>query len=124
MSSPSRREGSAVGDFLSKYLEENPKSAKAIVQKGVLAAEAGRVDDAPVVIAAEDQAGAIGAALGDRYVQEFYGLRPDVILTMFDAFCTSMDQPRGPEFTSTSYGAMVTISAPNPPLAGVPMKNA
>ena len=31
---------SAVGDFLSKYLEENPKSAKAIAQKGVLAAEA------------------------------------------------------------------------------------
>ena len=31
---------SAVGEFLSKYLEENPKSAKAIAQKGVLAAEA------------------------------------------------------------------------------------
>jgi DNA gyrase subunit B len=31
---------SAVGDFLARYLEENPKSAKAIVQKGVLAAEA------------------------------------------------------------------------------------
>jgi DNA gyrase subunit B len=31
---------SAVGDFLTKYLEENPKSAKAIIQKGVLAAEA------------------------------------------------------------------------------------
>ena len=31
---------SAVGDFLSKYLEENPKSAKSIAQKGVLAAEA------------------------------------------------------------------------------------
>ena len=31
---------SAVGDFLSKYLEEHPKSAKSIVQKGVLAAEA------------------------------------------------------------------------------------
>jgi DNA gyrase subunit B len=31
---------SAVGDFLAKYLEENPKSAKAIVHKGVLAAEA------------------------------------------------------------------------------------
>jgi len=31
---------SAVGDFLAKYLEENPKSAKAIIQKGVLAAEA------------------------------------------------------------------------------------
>ena len=31
---------SAVGDHLAKYLEENPKSAKSIVQKGVLAAEA------------------------------------------------------------------------------------
>ncbi|NBP79313.1 DNA gyrase subunit B [bacterium] len=31
---------SAVGDFLTKYLEENPKSAKAIIHKGVLAAEA------------------------------------------------------------------------------------
>jgi DNA gyrase subunit B len=31
---------SAVGDFLSKYLEENPKTAKIIVNKGLLAAEA------------------------------------------------------------------------------------
>jgi DNA gyrase subunit B len=31
---------SAVGDFLSKYLEENPKSAKVILQKAQLAAEA------------------------------------------------------------------------------------
>jgi DNA gyrase subunit B len=31
---------SAVGEFLGKYLEEHPKSAKAILQKGVLAAEA------------------------------------------------------------------------------------
>jgi len=31
---------SAVGDFLGKYLEENPKSARVIVQKGLLAAEA------------------------------------------------------------------------------------
>jgi DNA gyrase subunit B len=31
---------SAVGDFLTRYLEENPKAAKSIVQKGVLAAEA------------------------------------------------------------------------------------
>jgi DNA gyrase subunit B len=29
-----------LGEFLGKYLEEHPKSAKAIVQKGVLAAEA------------------------------------------------------------------------------------
>ena len=31
---------SHVGDFLAKYLEENPKVAKSIVQKGILAAEA------------------------------------------------------------------------------------
>lgn len=31
---------SAVGDFLNRYLEENPKAAKIIVQKGLLAAEA------------------------------------------------------------------------------------
>ncbi len=47
------------------------------------AADAGRLDDAPIVIAAQDQAGAAGAALGDRYVQEYDGLRPDVVLTLF-----------------------------------------
>ncbi|HUY87943.1 MAG TPA: DNA gyrase subunit B [Pirellulales bacterium] len=31
---------SAVGDFLGKYLEENPKTARTMVQRGVLAAEA------------------------------------------------------------------------------------
>ncbi len=31
---------SAVGEFLAKYFEENPKSAKIIVRKGILAAEA------------------------------------------------------------------------------------
>ena len=31
---------SAVGDFLAKFLEENPKTARAIVQKGLVAAEA------------------------------------------------------------------------------------
>ena len=31
---------SAVGDFLTKYLEENPKSAKILLRKGLLAAEA------------------------------------------------------------------------------------
>jgi DNA gyrase subunit B len=31
---------SAVGDFLSSYMEENPKTAKVIVQKGLVAAEA------------------------------------------------------------------------------------
>jgi predicted membrane-bound mannosyltransferase len=47
------------------------------------AADAGRLDDAPIIVAARDQADAVGAALGDRYVQEHYGLRPDVILTVF-----------------------------------------
>jgi hypothetical protein len=46
------------------------------------AAEAGRLDDAPVIVASQDQAETVGAALGDRYVSEFYGLRPDVILTV------------------------------------------
>jgi DNA gyrase subunit B len=31
---------SAVGDFLGKFLEENPKTARAVVQKGLVAAEA------------------------------------------------------------------------------------
>jgi DNA gyrase subunit B len=31
---------SAVGDYLAKFLEENPKTAKIVVQKGLLAAEA------------------------------------------------------------------------------------
>jgi uncharacterized protein (TIGR03663 family) len=49
----------------------------------VTAAEAGRIDDAPVVIAAQDQAAAVAGVLGDRYVEEHYGLRPDVVLTLF-----------------------------------------
>ena len=47
------------------------------------AADAGPLDAAPVVIAAQDQADAVAAALGDGYVQEFYGLRPGVILSVF-----------------------------------------
>ncbi len=45
--------------------------------------EAARLDDAPIIIASQDQADAVGGMLGDRYVQEFYGLRPDVVLTLF-----------------------------------------
>jgi predicted membrane-bound mannosyltransferase len=47
------------------------------------AADAGRFDDAPVVVAALDQADAVAAALGERYVQESYGLRPEVLLQVF-----------------------------------------
>jgi uncharacterized protein (TIGR03663 family) len=47
------------------------------------AAEASRLDDAPVIVASQDQVETVGAALGDRYVSEFYGLRPDVLLTVY-----------------------------------------
>ena len=47
------------------------------------AGDAGRLVDAPVVIASQDQAEAVGDALGDSYVQEVYGVRPDVILTVY-----------------------------------------
>jgi predicted membrane-bound mannosyltransferase len=60
------------------YLRRMPR-----VGYWVSATEAGRFDDAAIVIAAQDQADAVAAALGDRYVQEFYGLRPDVILAVF-----------------------------------------
>jgi hypothetical protein len=48
-----------------------------------------RPDDAaplsgvPVVIASQEYAEPIGAQLGDAYVSEFYGLRPDVLLAVF-----------------------------------------
>ncbi len=65
----------------------------------VSAADAGRVDDAAVVVAAPDQADAVGASFGDRYVQEYYGLRPEVVLTLFiergawDRFMASRGSP-------------------------------
>jgi uncharacterized protein (TIGR03663 family) len=45
-------------------------------------AEAGRLDDAPVLIASQENAEELEAALGDRYISEFYGLRPWVLLTL------------------------------------------
>ena len=48
-----------------------------------------RPDDAaplagvPVVITSQEHAESIGAQLGDAYVSEFYGLRPDVLLAVF-----------------------------------------
>jgi len=47
------------------------------------AAGAPRFDAAPVIISSQENAAAIGAALGERYVTEFYGLRPDVLLTVY-----------------------------------------
>jgi len=47
------------------------------------AAEAGPPDGASVIVASQENTSALDAALGDRYVSEFYGLRPDVILTVY-----------------------------------------
>lgn len=38
---------------------------------------------APVVVASLEHVAALEAALGDRYVSEFYGLRPDVLLALY-----------------------------------------
>jgi predicted membrane-bound mannosyltransferase len=38
--------------------------------------------NAPVIVASLDHADAMDAALGDRYVSEFYGLRPNVLLSL------------------------------------------
>ncbi len=47
-----------------------------------------RTDDplalqAPVIVSSMEFAPALDAALGDRYVSEFYGLRPEVLLTLY-----------------------------------------
>jgi len=46
-------------------------------------AEAGRLDDAPVLVASQEYAEELDALLGDRYISEFYGLRPGVLLTLY-----------------------------------------
>jgi hypothetical protein len=38
---------------------------------------------APVVVASMDQTVVLDDALGDRYVSEFYGLRPEVLLMLY-----------------------------------------
>jgi hypothetical protein len=47
------------------------------------AAAAGPLDRFPLLVSSADNAGAVETALGDRYVSEFYGLRPGVLLTVF-----------------------------------------
>ena len=39
--------------------------------------------DAPVIVSAMPHTDELDEALGDRYVSEFYGLRPDVLLTLY-----------------------------------------
>ena len=38
---------------------------------------------APVVVASMDNTAALDVALGDRYVSEFFGLRPEVLLALY-----------------------------------------
>jgi uncharacterized protein (TIGR03663 family) len=38
---------------------------------------------APVIVSSSGHADTLDAALGDRYVSEFYGLRPEVLLTLY-----------------------------------------
>jgi uncharacterized protein (TIGR03663 family) len=38
---------------------------------------------APVIVASMDHAAVLDGALGDRYVSEFFGLRPDVLLALY-----------------------------------------
>ncbi len=46
-------------------------------------ADAGTAGEAPVIVASQENVPALDAALGDRYVSEFYGLRPGVLLTVY-----------------------------------------
>lgn len=45
--------------------------------------QAGAMDDGPIVVVSQENEAAAEAALGERYVSEHYGLRPEVILTLF-----------------------------------------
>lgn len=47
------------------------------------AAEAGPLDGVPVILASQENAVAVDAEVGERYVSEFYGLRPGVLLTLY-----------------------------------------
>ena len=38
---------------------------------------------APVIVTSMDDTAALDASLGDRYVSEFYGLRPEVLLSLY-----------------------------------------
>jgi hypothetical protein len=37
----------------------------------------------PVIVASQENVPALDSSLGDRYVSEFYGLRPEVLLTVY-----------------------------------------
>ena len=47
------------------------------------AADAVTPEEAPVIVASQENVPALDAALGDRYTSEYYGLRPGVLLTVY-----------------------------------------
>jgi uncharacterized protein (TIGR03663 family) len=62
-----------------------PWYARELTQVGywTAAAAAGPLEGVPVILASQEEAEAVAAAVGDRYVSEFYGLRPNVLVTLF-----------------------------------------
>lgn len=62
-----------------------PWYARELTQVGywTVAAEAGPLGGVPVILASQEEATAVAAAVGDRYVSEFFGLRPNVLVTLF-----------------------------------------
>jgi uncharacterized protein (TIGR03663 family) len=59
------------------YLRTMPRVGYWIAPGDALALEA------PVVVASMDHTAALDSAFGDRYVSEFFGLRPEVLLTLY-----------------------------------------
>jgi predicted membrane-bound mannosyltransferase len=47
------------------------------------AADAGPLNGVPVIVASQENTAVEEAAVGDRYVSEFCGLRPGVLLTLY-----------------------------------------
>jgi predicted membrane-bound mannosyltransferase len=47
------------------------------------AASAGSLDGVPAIVASMDNMAAVEAALGERYISEYYGLRPGVLVALY-----------------------------------------
>jgi uncharacterized protein (TIGR03663 family) len=68
------------------------------------AADAGSLDGVPVILASQQEAEAVAAAVGERYVSEFYGLRPNVLVTLF------IERGLWERFLASRQGARRTMS--------------
>jgi predicted membrane-bound mannosyltransferase len=80
---------------------------------------------APVVVASLEHAAGLDATLGDRYVSEFYGLRPDVLLALYvERSLWERFLARAADSGSASAGAggrpWSTFTAGRSPRLGVP----